>query len=288
MTLLFASLFPFVSALDLSGAVAPVQPEAFAARPAVERVVEAALPIETAAPSRDVLKVKATDPVDQSFGAPEDSADENAFGDVAADQEAYEDPMPLETLAPPAPIVPESVVLAEVSRKLRETETARGGFIQTDAYGQTTTGDFYIRRPGRIRFGYAKPAEYLVVSDGTTVAVEDKRLETMDRAPLGATPLKLFLNQNVDLARDTEVMGVHSLPDAHLVVVRDKTAAGQERVEGELMLQFDRETYDLEGWIAIDGAGGETRISLIDVETNVKIPARYFVIVDPEDDDRRR
>ncbi len=178
-------------------------------------------------------------------------------------------------------------LLAKINARMADTKTARGGFKQTDAMGEITTGDFYLRRPGRVRFEYAAPTPYLIVSDGTTVAIEDKELDTIDRAPLSATPLKHFLKKTLNLAEDTTILDVRSLPDSHLVVIEDNPKNGDEAIDGLVFLKFSKENYDLMGWVTIDGLGNETRVDLFDMELNGNISPRLFVLEDEDNRDRR-
>ncbi|WP_018997293.1 LolA family protein [Hirschia maritima] len=178
-------------------------------------------------------------------------------------------------------------LLSKINSRMEEAKTARGGFKQIDAMGEVTTGDFFIRRPGRIRFEYNAPAPYLIVSDGTTVAIEDKELETIDRAPLSATPLKHFLKKKLDLANDTKILDAKTLPEFHLIVIEDNPQNGEDALDGVMFLKFDLNTYDLIGWVTYDGLGNETRVDLIDMEMNVKISPRLFVLEEDDDRDRR-
>ncbi|ACT57718.1 LolA family protein [Hirschia baltica] len=178
-------------------------------------------------------------------------------------------------------------LLTKINARMADTKTARGGFKQTDAMGEITTGDFYLRRPGRVRFEYAAPTPYLIVSDGTTVAIEDKELDTIDRAPLSATPLKHFLKKTLNLAEDTTILDVRSLPDSHLVVIEDNPKNGDEAIDGLVFLKFSKENYDLMGWVTIDGLGNETRVDLFDMELNGNISPRLFVLEDEDNRDRR-
>ena len=68
-----------------------------------------------------------------------------------------------------------------------------GEFVQFGPRGEQTGGKFYIQRPGRIRFNYEAPSAYRVIADGTSVAIDNRKLNTMDVYPLSKTPLKLLL-----------------------------------------------------------------------------------------------
>ena len=43
---------------------------------------------------------------------------------------------------------------------------------------------FSSQRPGKIRFNYEAPSAYKVISDGKSVVIDNKKLNTMDLYPL--------------------------------------------------------------------------------------------------------
>ena len=75
-----------------------------------------------------------------------------------------------------------------------------GDFVQFGPRGEQTGGKFYIQRPGKIVFNYEKPAVFKVVADGKSVAVTNTKLKTSDLYPLSKTPLKLLLDQRIDMS----------------------------------------------------------------------------------------
>jgi len=50
--------------------------------------------------------------------------------------------------------------------------------VQFGPNGEQTGGEFLIKRPGKIRFNYENPSPITVVSNGRTLAVENKKLKT--------------------------------------------------------------------------------------------------------------
>ena len=51
---------------------------------------------------------------------------------------------------------------------------------------------------------------------------------------------------------------------------------------------FARDTYDLLGWLAVDGNLQTTVVDLVDVETNVRIDPRLFRLDEEEDEEDER
>lgn len=176
------------------------------------------------------------------------------------------------------------VILSAASAALAAAETASGKFMQTNADGTITTGTFALNRPGRMRFDYDDPTPILIVSDGTTVAMEDSELETVDRIPIGATPLGLILSTDLNVDEDVEVLDI--LQNEDRIGIRVTDASGE--LEGTLTMVFDKVSYDLLGWLTVDGNFQTTVVDLVDVETNVRVDPRLFRLNEDDDEEDER
>ncbi|WP_293612054.1 outer membrane lipoprotein carrier protein LolA [Ponticaulis sp.] len=182
------------------------------------------------------------------------------------------------------PVFDREEALARANEALNAIDTARGSFSQLDPNNHVSTGTFYLNRPGRLRFEYDAPIPLLIVSDGTTLAIEDRDLETVDRVPLASTPLNLILRRNTNLAEHAEILSIEQKPGFTAIRIADR--AGE--AEGELELFFDPDTYQLARWEATDMTGAITTVQLTDMELGVSVDPRLFRIDDPEDEDERR
>jgi len=174
--------------------------------------------------------------------------------------------------------------LARIDASLNATTSFSGRFAQYGADGSFAQGTIYLRRPGKLRFEYDAPNPLLIVSDGVTLAQQDRALETLDRVPLASTPLNFFLKENVRLARDTEVTSLIKTYNEIRVTARD----GSGDMDGAITLVFDGGTLALKEWIIADNFGGQTRVILSDLRYNVRINPRLFVLRDQNRGDRRR
>ena len=174
-------------------------------------------------------------------------------------------------------------LLDEVAAALAEVKTAKGRFTQQDSAFNTISGDFYLRRPGRVRFVYDAPSPLLIISDGTSVAIEDKDLETQDRLPLRATPLGLILDDEIDFAEQVNILGVRKTENIVGILMEDKTG----ETEGSLLLVLDAADYGLLEWQAIDSEGGVTSVQLAGVETGISLNPRLFRIEELGEEDER-
>jgi outer membrane lipoprotein-sorting protein len=173
-----------------------------------------------------------------------------------------------------------SQVLADVSTALTGVKTARGKFEQVAPDYSVTTGSFALSRPGKVRFDYDDPTPILIVSDGTTVALQDSELETTDRVPLGTTPLSLLLDDDLDFETEAEVLDVARGNGRIEVTLQDRSG----EMDGTLTLVLSDGTRDLLGWRTVDGTGNITSVQLSGVEYGKKLNPRLFILKDFEDD----
>jgi len=171
--------------------------------------------------------------------------------------------------------------LARIDASMNATHSFQGNFVQVAPNGEVSRGEIWLQRPGKVRFEYAAPNPLLIVSDGVTLVQNDRQLQTFDRVPLSATPLNYFLKENINLANDTEVIGLQKNPGQWIVTARD--GSGQQ--EGAITLVFNSETLALQTWIISDDFGGQTRVQLSNLQYNGGIDPRLFIL--REDSNRR-
>ncbi|MEM7661217.1 MAG: outer membrane lipoprotein carrier protein LolA [Pseudomonadota bacterium] len=281
------SLLTFPAALQTGTALDEQRAEVFHEEPRAEvdaladkasNDVETKLPVERVelepVTVEDVGEVVALNDGDDPLPTPvEDSVAADVQPSIAP---VVEDPTLVDGEA-------QQALLTEVSAALSAVTTAKGRFVQIAPDGSESTGDFYLRRPGRVRFEYDAPVPLLIVADGATVAVEDKDLETQDRVPLGTTPLGLLLDDDLDFEEDAEILSVRRANGYVAVALRDRSG----ETEGTLEIVLTDGPLDLVAWQTIDSAGGITGVQLNDVETGIRISPRLFRIEELDEDQGR-
>ena len=168
----------------------------------------------------------------------------------------------------------ERAVLAELSQTLAGVQTMNGEFVQFDPNGEQSQGQFYIARPGKVRFQYAAPSSLRVIADGESVLVYDQRLQTYDVWPLSQTPLRLLLESDLNLATSDRVTDVSVAPDLIEVELQDETRFSA----GTLNLVFDAASKELRQWTVTDQQGLQTQVVLYNVETGNQLASDLFRI----------
>lgn len=156
----------------------------------------------------------------------------------------------------------QQLTLPQISDYLNQLQTAQGGFTQVNGDGTLSTGQIYIKRPGRIRFEYNPPEESLVMASGGQLAVFDPRSNTgPERYPLNQTPLNIILQRNVDLSSARMVTDVVSDGTTTTVTAQDP----DNPQYGNIQLVFTANPVELRQWVITDDVGNQTTLVLNDL-----------------------
>ena len=162
-----------------------------------------------------------------------------------------------------------------VSDYLNSFQTMQGEFTQISPKGNLSRGVFYISKPGKMRFEYAPPNPFLIVSDGKWLTVKNVKKEKGDQFPLSQTPLRLVLSIKVDILKDTKILDFQEQDGILSVTLEDKK---NTLGSGQLTLVFDQTRQALQQWVVIDGKGRRTTVTLENAVAGVDADPQLFVV----------
>ena len=210
-------------------------------------------------------------------------------------QMSAQDKAPMNTgaaQAPPNPVIPDphrnvpanifatfdanqKAQAAKVSSYLSSLQTLVGNFVQVGPDGSKTKGDFYIQKPGKVRFEYDAPSPIAIIADGSSLAVRDRKLATQDIYPLSQTPLRFLLSDRIDLLKDTNVVNVTADDVFISVTIEEKQALiGTSR----LMLMVGTKDGQLKQWTVTDPQGYDTTVAVYNLDSSKKVDPGLFKI----------
>jgi len=150
-----------------------------------------------------------------------------------------------------------------------------GNFVQVGPDRSRLEGDFYLQKPGKMRFDYDAPSPVELISDGSSVVVRDRKLATQDLYPLSQTPLRFLLAEKLDLLKDTKVVGVHQDDLFINVTIEEKhPLVGTHK----LMLMFGAKDTELKQWTITDPQGYDTTIAIFNVDAKKRPDPSLFKI----------
>lgn len=195
------------------------------------------------------------------------------------------------TQTPPNPVIPDprrnvptnifasfdasqKAQAAKVSSYLSSLQTLVGNFVQVGPDGSKTKGDFYIQKPGKVRFEYDQ-SPIAIVADGSSLAVRDNKLATQDIYPLSQTPLRFLLSDRIDLLKDTNVVSITADDLFVSVTIEEKNVViGTSR----LMLMVGAKDGQLKQWTVTDPQGYDTTVAVYNLDTSKKVDPGLFKI----------
>lgn len=194
--------------------------------------------------------------------------------------------------APPNPVIPDprrnvpsnifatfdanqKAQAAKISTYLSSLQTLAGNFVQVGPDGSKTKGDFYIQKPGKVRFEYESPSPIEIIADGSSLAVRDRKLATQDIYPLSQTPLRYLLSDRIDLLKDTNVVNVTADDVFVSITIEEKQVlTGTSR----MMLMVGAKDGQLKQWTITDPQGYDTTIAVYNLDTSKKVDPSLFKI----------
>jgi outer membrane lipoprotein-sorting protein len=166
-------------------------------------------------------------------------------------------------------------IIDRVNNYLSSVQVLSGNFVQVGPDGGRTQGQFYIFKPGNVRFQYDDPSPIELVADGQSVVVRDRRLATQDVYPLSQTPLRFLLADHVDLMKDTSLVAVYADDLFITVVVEEKNGiVGTSR----LMIMFAAKDMQLKQWTVTDPQGYDTTVAVYNLDTSRRPDPNMFKI----------
>ena len=184
-------------------------------------------------------------------------------------------PLASNTAEPQQPQQLDGRALVErVSAYLSNMKTLVGDFVQVGPDGRRTEGQFYVQKPGKVRFEYSPPSRVDVIADGQSVVVRDRKRATQDLYPLSQTPLHFLVADRVDLARDTNLVSVGADEQFVTVVIEEQQLVGTNR----LMLKFGAKDFKLRQWTVTDPQGYDTTVAVYNLDAGKKLDPALFQI----------
>jgi len=165
--------------------------------------------------------------------------------------------------------------IQRINNYLSSMHTLQGQFVQVGPDGSRSQGEFYISKPGKVRFEYDAPSTIELVADGSSVVVRDRKLATQDVYPLSQTPLRFLLSDRVDLTKDAGLVAVYADDVFITAVVEEKNGlVGTSR----LMIMFSAKDMQLKQWTVTDPQGYDTTVAVYNLDSSKRVDPGLFKI----------
>lgn len=165
------------------------------------------------------------------------------------------------------------ISLEAISDYIQNLGSVESSFTQVNWDNTISTGMLWLKRPGRMRLEYDEPDSGLIMVFGGNLAIFDKKSnEPPESYPARRTPLWLLLRRKVDLT-DAEMVVGHGHDGAYTYV----DSMDPDLPEyGWIRMRFSADPVRLSNWTIYDAHGGETFVSLDDIEFGKEHPNKFF------------
>jgi outer membrane lipoprotein-sorting protein len=161
--------------------------------------------------------------------------------------------------AVPADLTPEDKAeVARVETYLNGLTTAKAGFTQEGANG-TSTGTFYLSRPGRLRFEYAAPDKDIIVADHNLIWYYDAQTRQANHAPVSRTFADFLLRRTIELTgSDVTITDMQRGENSVQMTLTQASDPGA----GSLTLMLENNPMEIHEWRVVDAQGKTTDVKL--------------------------
>lgn len=180
--------------------------------------------------------------------------------------------------------------VAGLQRRYASVNSVAANFQQiyrAPGVNQVESGVFWMKKPGLMRWEYQEPEKKLFIADGRKAYLyvpQDRQVteQSFSASDMHDTPLEFLLgagniNKSFDAQWETELK-----PDIKGTLLIRLTPRTNETGYLFLVLEIDRETFDLRR-IAIHETGGNTSEYLLtNLRTNVKVDNKEFQFKNPK------
>lgn len=171
----------------------------------------------------------------------------------------------------------------KVETYLNNIHDLRAGFEQKAPDETLASGDFYLKRPGKMRWEYNPPTPILMVTRGDYLTYYDYDLDQVSDIPIEDTLLRLLAEENLTFSDELiEILdekienGIYSITIA------------QKEKPGSLTLYFSVDPQQWLGFTVMDATAQETQVSLDNIQTDITLEEGVFAFTDPRVGGRRK
>ncbi len=167
-------------------------------------------------------------------------------------------------LSPPVAAQVRDPEVVRAEKYLNTLGTAQADFIQSSSLGSRLSGQFYLDRPGKLRFDYNEVKDF-IVADGLFVYFYDSQMGEQSNAPIGQTLADFLLREDLSLSGDLKVVKSYKKDGVIAITV----VQAEDQGAGHVELFFTEAPYALSRWRVTDAQGEITEVSLKNLKTGV-------------------
>lgn len=168
--------------------------------------------------------------------------------------------------------------LRPIENWINRLETMQARFIQLGDDGSEQTGQFMVRRPGRMRFAYDPPSSVMMLANGTFFIFVDKSVRQVNHLFLSSTPIWFLLREKMEFGDEDYVIEQVETGEG---LIRARFYKKDEREMGLVEAVFTTSPIELRQWRVFEASGRTSQVTLFDIEYGLDLDLELFRFDNP-------
>ncbi len=165
--------------------------------------------------------------------------------------------------------------MARIEGQLNSIDTMVSTFTQIAANGETSTGVFYLSRPGKLRWEYKEPTPLQIIAKGNMLVYFDVELDQVSHVLLDDTLASFLTREHIRFDDDDILIEAFNKTESEIAITIAKKDAPSE---GMLTLAFGSTSLEFQRMEVVDATGSRTSIFFESSVYGVPIEDKMFIL----------
>ena len=168
-------------------------------------------------------------------------------------------------------------IISLIENNWNSIKTMSGRFEQTDTDNNIEYGNFYFDKPYKSKFTYDNKNE-TIITNQILINILDEEGYQIDSYPIGNSPIKNILSNNIKLEDIFTISGVEIISGKDDVYKITTVKKDSDNSNGEVLFFFSTDDLTLKKWVIFDEFKNKTVLEFTNIQKNISIAPNIFVV----------
>ena len=168
-------------------------------------------------------------------------------------------------------------IISLIENNWNSIKTMSGRFEQTDTDNNIEYGNFYFDKPYKSKFTYDNKSE-IIITNQLLINILDEEGYQIDSYPIGNSPIKNILSNNIKLEDIFTISGVEIISGKDDVYKITTVKKDSDNSNGEVLFFFSTDDLTLKKWVIFDEFKNKTVLEFTNIQKNISIAPNIFVV----------
>ena len=174
-------------------------------------------------------------------------------------------------------IIDNQEIISLIENNWNSIKTMSGRFEQTDTDNNIEYGNFYFDKPYKSKFTYDNKNE-TIITNQVLINILDEEGYQIDSYPIGNSPIKNILSNNIKLEDIFTISGVEIISGKDDVYKITTVKKDSDNLNGEVLFFFSTADLTLKKWVIFDEFKNKTVLEFTNIQKNISIAPNIFVV----------